>query len=80
MGLVLIVIVTANISDRADTKILFPRLKFYQRWLSRLFPIYTDGTYRGEAFVRWTFNTYHWILEAILRTERQKGFSVVPEP
>ena len=80
MGLVLMVVVTAaNLSDQAGAKTLFGRLKPHKRWLKRLFLIYTDGTYRGEAFVKWAFDTYDWILEAVLRTDNHKGFRVVPK-
>ena len=60
-------------------KILFARLKPHKRWLKRLFLIYTDGTYRGETFVRWAFDTYDWILEAVLRTDNHRGFRVLPK-
>jgi len=80
MGLVLMVVVTAaNVCDQAGAKVLFQRLKSHKRWLSRLFLIYTDGTYCGEAFVRWAFDTYHWILEAVLRCDRKQGFHVRPK-
>ena len=80
VGLMLMVVVTAaNISDQAGAKTLFARLKSHRRWLKRLFLIYTDGTYRGEAFVKWTFDTYDWILEAVLRRDRDKGFCVLPK-
>ena len=58
-------------------KVIFQKLKSWRRSLSRLFLIYTDGTYRGEAFVKWVFNTYDLILEAVLRTDQRKGFRVV---
>ena len=77
-GLVLMVVVTAgNISDQAGAKAIFRKLKSCRRSLSRLFLIYTDGTYRGEAFVRWAFDTYELILEAVLRTDHKKGFRLV---
>lgn len=80
MGLVLMVVVTtANLSDQAGARTLFTRLKSHRRWFKRLFLIYTDGTYRGEAFVKWTFDTYDWILEAVLRSDRHKGFRVLPK-
>jgi len=80
LGIVLMVVVTAaNVSDRAGAKLLFQCLKFHRRWLQRLFLIYTDGTYRGEAFVCWVFDTYRFILEAVLRSDQQKGFQVLPK-
>jgi putative transposase len=80
LGLVLMVVVTAaNVSEQAGAKALFAKLKFQQRWFKRLFVIYTDGTYRGEAFVRWVFDTYRWILEAGVRKDQRRGFVVVPK-
>ena len=80
MGLMLMVVVTsANISDQAGAKTLFARLKSSKHWLERLFLIYTDGTYRGEALVKWAFDTDDWILEAVIRTDNDKGFRVVPQ-
>ena len=32
-----------------------------------------------KAFVKWTFDTYDWILEAVFRVDSQKGFRVVPK-
>lgn len=53
LGLVIAVVVTAaNISDPAGAKQLFAKVHQQRRWFRRLFLIYTDGTYRGEAFVR----------------------------
>ncbi|MEN9871158.1 MAG: hypothetical protein RLZZ171_2146 [Cyanobacteriota bacterium] len=77
----MVVVTAANLSDQAGAKTLFARLKLksHKRWLKRLFLIYTDGTYRGEAFVKWTFDIYDWILEAVLRSDNQKGFRVVPK-
>jgi putative transposase len=80
LGLVVMVVVTAaNVSDPAGAKTLFARVQRQRRWLKRLFLIYTDGTYRGEAFVHWVFDTYRWILEAVTRQEQRKGFQVLPK-
>lgn len=80
LGLVVMVVVTAaNVSDPAGAKTLFARVRRQHNWYKRLFFIYTDGTYRGEAFVRWVFDTYRWILEAVLRRDQQRGFRVIPK-
>jgi len=80
LGLVLMVVVTAaHVSDQAGAKALFIKLKGQQRWFKRLFLIYTDGTYRGEAFVHWVFDTYGWILEAVVRKDQCWGFVVIPK-
>lgn len=58
---------------QSGVKVIFQKLKSYRRSLLRLFLIYTNGIYRGEAFIQWAFDTYDLILEAVLRTERHKG-------
>ena len=80
LGLVLMVVVSAaNVSDQVEAKALFAKLKLQHHGVKRLFLIYTDGTYRGETFVHWVFDTYHWILEAVLRIGHQRGFRVLPK-
>lgn len=29
--------------------------------------------------MKWTFDVYDWILEAVLRSDRRKGFYVLPK-
>ncbi len=80
LGLVIAVVVTAaNISDQAGAKQLFAKVHQQRRWFRRLFLIYTDGAYRGEALIRWVFDTYRWILEAVLRSEQRRGFQLLPK-
>ena len=93
--MLMVVVSAANISDAKPlasspprrtapnrlpgAKTLFVRLKSHKRWFKRLFLIYTDGTYRREAFVQWTFDIYDWILEAVLHRDRHQGFRVLPK-
>ena len=37
-----------------------------------------DGTYRGAEWMRWVKDKYRIVLAPVLRTEEQKGFSVLP--
>lgn len=37
-----------------------------------------DGTYRGAEWMSWVKEKYRIVLEPVLRTEEQKGFSVLP--
>ena len=79
-GLVIMVVVTAaNVSDPAGAQTLFARLKRKRLWLKRLWLIYTDGTYRGKTFVQSVFDTYGWLLEAVMRSDSQRGFRVLPK-
>lgn len=41
--------------------------------------IWVDGTYKGVDFMQWVMDTYRWILETIKRSERVKGFVLLPK-
>ena len=67
LGLVIMVIVTAaNVSDPADAQALFARLKRKRPWFKRLWMIYTDGTYRGKAFVQALGSTQSTRFEGVI--------------
>ena len=79
-GLLMMVVVTAaNISDLAGGQVLFAKLQRRRLWFNRLWLIYTDGTYRGKAFIQSVFDTYGWLLEAVMCSDKQQGFSVLPK-
>lgn len=40
---------------------------------------YQTNTYDGVAFMKWTMDTYHWILETIKRSDNTKGFVLLPK-
>ena len=48
-------------------KLMFPRLK----------KIWADGGYAG-TLVDWVEQTCHWLLEIVKRTDKSKGFIVLP--
>ena len=77
--MILVVVTAANVSDKAAAQTLFARLKVQRRWLKRLLLVWADGAYRGEAFMRWVYDTYGWIVEVVLRQDRQQGFRIVPK-
>ena len=80
LGLIVMVVVTAaNVSDPAGAQTLLSRLQGQRRYFKRLWLIYTDGTYRGKAFVKKVFDTYRWLLKAVMRSDRQRGFRVLPK-
>ncbi len=80
LGLVMMVVVTAaNVSDQAGARLLFNRLAAVPERITRLVRIWVDGTYEGVDFMRWTMDTYRWILETIKRSEAAKGFVLLPK-
>jgi putative transposase len=80
LGLVIMVVVTAaHISDQAGARLLFHRLAVVPERIARLVRIWVDGTYEGVDFMRWTMDTYRWILETIKRSEAAKGFVLLPK-
>ena len=34
--------------------------------------------YKGKEFMKWVMDTYRWILETVLRPDKQKGFKILP--
>ena len=79
LGLLIVVVVTAaNLPERAGAKLVFARVKQRQHQFWRLVTIWVDGGYRGKDFMKWVMDTYRWILETILRSDREKGFKILP--
>ena len=44
----------------------------------KLRKVWVDGTYRGAEWMSWVKDKYRIVLAPVLRTEEQKGFSVLP--
>lgn len=79
LGLVMMVVVTAaSVPERDGAKQVFARLAMLQVWFGRLVRIWVDSGYRGEDFMRWVMDTYHWIVEVIARPDNVKGFVIIP--
>jgi putative transposase len=80
LGLVMMVVVSAaNISDQQGARLVFARLLAVPERIARLVLIWVDGTYEGAEFMQWTMDTYRWILETIKRSDRAKGFVLLPK-
>lgn len=80
LGLVMMVVVTAaNISDQHGARLIFARLSALPERIVRLVLIWVDGTYQGVDFMRWTMDTYRWILKTIKRSDTAKGFVLLPK-
>ena len=75
LGLLLAVVVTAaSTSDPAGARLLLRRLGGAGK---KLRTVWVDGTYRG-TLLAWVAERYRFRLQAVLRSEEQKGFVVLP--
>lgn len=75
MGLLLVIVVTAaSVSDPQGAKLVFRRLRGAGKKLRR---IWVDGTYRGKL-LDWVSDHCQFLLQAVLRSDKDKGFVVLP--
>lgn len=75
MGLLLSVVVhAANVQDVHGGK---PVLQKARDKFSRLALVWADGGYQG-SFIDWVNQQCGWLLEIVKRTDRSKGFQVLP--
>ncbi|GAC1590193.1 MAG: IS5-like element ISMac15 family transposase [Ktedonobacteraceae bacterium] len=75
LGLLLAVVVTsADVSDPAGARLLLSHLGGACKKLRR---IWVDGAYRGQL-VAWVLLHCTFVLQPVLRSEKQKGFAVLP--
>lgn len=80
LGLVMMIVVTAaSVSDPKGAKLIFSRLSQWPERIARLVKIWVDGTYAGVNLMKWTMDTYRWILETIKRSDSAKGFVLLPK-
>ena len=76
LGLLLAVVVTAaSVSDPAGAHLLFSGLGGFCKCLRK---IWVDGTYRGQLMT-WVAERFRFRLEAVMREDGQKGFTVLPK-
>lgn len=75
MGLLLAVLVTgADVSDPAGGRALLSSLN---GCCKKLRLIWVDGTYRGQLML-WVALHFRFRLQAVLRSDDQKGFTILP--
>ncbi len=75
MGLVLLVVVhVASIQDRDGAQLLLAKAKSLCPRLQR---IWADGGYAGKL-IGWVQQTCAWVVEIIKRTDKVKGFKLLP--
>jgi putative transposase len=72
-GLLLIIVTAANVQDRDGAKLVFEtRVRF-----PRLKKVWADGAYGGQLLL-WVLETCRFILDIVKRSDKQKGFVVLP--
>lgn len=75
LGLVLMVVVSAaNVPERAGAKLVFARLQQVRQRVERSVMIWVEGGYKGQGFMQWVMDHYHWVLRVVLRHDDIKGF------
>lgn len=70
-----LLVLPADVQDRAGAKLLLELLRGQQPRLERL---YADGAYAGEL-VTWVREHTGWTLEIVKRAEQTRGFTVLPK-
>ena len=76
LGLLMVVVVTtACVQERAGAKLVFQRLTGACKKM-RL--IWVDGGYRGPDLANWVAERCHIRLRVVLRSDKQKGFVILP--
>jgi hypothetical protein len=71
----MVVVTAANISDQKGARLIFERLAALPQRIQRLVRIWVDGTYEGVDFMKWTMDTYRWILQTVNAPMMLRGLS-----
>lgn len=80
LGLLIAVrVVAGNVPERAGAKQRLNQVHQERQRLPRLTRIWADGRFAGEDFLHWVIDTFHWILEVVLRPDGVQGFVLLPE-
>jgi putative transposase len=72
--LLMVMVLSADIQDPAGARLLLAKVK---DCLPRLQRIWADGGYTG-TLIGWVKEVCHWILEIVKRSDKAKGFEVLP--
>lgn len=77
--LIAVKVVAASIQEREGAKQLLTQVKEESLKYPRLIRIFVDGGFSGESFMRFVMDTFGLILETVLRSDKAKGFEVLPK-
>ncbi len=72
--MLLVLVTAASVPEREGGKQVLARVKAMGAAITRLNLIWADGGFDGPAFMMWVMDTYHWIVEVVLRPQQTKGF------
>jgi putative transposase len=72
--LLMVMVLSADIQDPAGARLLLAKVK---DCLPRLQKIWADGGYTG-TLIGWVKEVCHWMLEIVKRSDKAKGFEVLP--
>ncbi|MBA2749794.1 MAG: IS5 family transposase [Tatlockia sp.] len=79
LGLMIMVVVSAaNVPEREGANLVFEKLHLIRGKFPRLVRIWVDGGYEGKTFMCSVMDRYRWIIETIKRSDRTKGFVLLP--
>jgi putative transposase len=80
LGLLIAVkVVAASVQEREGAKQLFSKMKEQSDKHPRLVRIFADAGFSGINFMRSIMDSFGWIIETVLRSEKAEGFEVLPK-
>ncbi len=77
--LIAIKVVAASVQEREGAKQLWQKMKKQSDKYPRLIRIFVDGGFSGEGLMRFVMDTFGFILETVLRSQKAKGFEILPK-
>lgn len=80
LGLLMMVrVVAASVPEREGAKQLLSQVHLERNRFPRLIRIWVDAGFSGEQFLRSVIDLFGWILDVVLRPNRQQGFVLLPK-
>ncbi|MEB3228863.1 MAG: transposase [Synechocystis sp.] len=72
-------VVAASVQEREGAQKFFEKRKTEKHECPRLIRIFVDGGFSGVQFMKLTMDTFGFILETVLRSDKATGFEVLPK-
>lgn len=77
--LIMLKVMAASVPEREGAKQVFEKMKEEPEKYPRLIRIFVDKGFSGQEFMRLVMDTFGFILEAVLRSDKMEGFVVLPK-
>ena len=77
--LIMVKVMAASVPEREGAKKVFEKMKESPEKYPRLIRIFVDKGFSGKDFMRLVMDTFGFILEAVLRSDKMEGFVVLPK-